>query len=200
MTRRKSAASYNKEICAFCQENKKDNAPHEVRSESMGARIKYVAKNSSDQSLKIRLANLIASEDAKAGVAFDIKYHLPCLISAERSAEPSISQQSQPESDLSLLLSDMEIVEILELELNDSTGKILNMNDINATYINLLEENGVKNLRSDYKKHLTNLIQENIPNVHFNRPDNRAKPMQVLSLQTKEKVISKATASPKLVE
>ena len=93
------------------------------------------------------------------------------MISAERSAESSISQQSQPESDHSLLLSDMEIVEILELELNDSTGKILNMNDINTAYINLLEENGVKNLRSDYKKHLTNLIQENIPNVHFNRPE-----------------------------
>ena len=168
MTRRKSAASYNNELCAFCQENKKDYAPHEVRSESMGVRIKYVAENSSDQSLKIRLANLIASEDAKAGVTFDIKYHLACLISAERSPESSISQQSQPESDISLLLSNMEIVEILELELNDSTGKILNMNDINAAYINLLEENGVKNLRSEYKKHLTNLIKENIPNVHFN--------------------------------
>ena len=94
----------------------------------------------------------------------------------------------------------MEIVEILELELNDSTGKIFNMNDINAAYINLLEENCVKNLRSDHKKHLTNLIKENIPNVHFNRPDDRTKPMQVLSLQTKEKVISKAAASPKLVE
>ena len=58
MTRRKSAASYNKELCAFCQENKKDNAPHEVRSKSMGARTTYVAENSSDQSLKIRRANL----------------------------------------------------------------------------------------------------------------------------------------------
>ena len=151
MTRRKSAASYNKELCTFFQENKKDNARHEARSESMGARIKYVAENSSDQSLKIRLANLIA---AKTGVAFDIKYHLACLISAERSAESSISQQSQQESDLSLLLSDMEIVEILKLELNEYIGKILDMNGIiNAAYINLLEENGVKNLRSDYKKH-----------------------------------------------
>ena len=138
-TRRKSAASYNKELCTFCQENKKDNARHEVRSESMEARIKYFAENSSDQSLKIRLANLIASEDAKTGVAFDIKYHLACLISAERPAESSISQQSEPESDLSLVLSNMETVEILELELNDSIGKILDMNDINAAYINLLE-------------------------------------------------------------
>ena len=47
---------------------------------------------------------------------------------------------------------------------------------------------------------MTNLIQENIPNVHFNRPDDRTKPMQVLSLQTKEKVISKAAASSKVVE
>ena len=118
----------------------------------MGARIKYIAENSSYQSLKIRLAILIASEDTKAGMAFDIKYHLACLISAERAEESSISQQSQPESDISLLLSSMESVEILELELNDSTGKILNMNDINAAYINRLEENGVKNLRSDYRK------------------------------------------------
>ena len=68
-------------------------------------------------------------------MAFDIKYHLACLISVERSAESSVGKQSQPESDLSLLLSDIEIVEILELELNYSTGKILNMNDINAAYI-----------------------------------------------------------------
>ena len=97
ITRRKSAASYNKDLCAFCQENKKDNAPHEVRSESMIARIKYVAENSSDQSLKIRLAHLIASEDAKAEVEFDIKYHHACLISAARFAESSLSQQNQPE-------------------------------------------------------------------------------------------------------
>ena len=30
MTRRKSAASYNNELCSFCQENKKDNAPHKL--------------------------------------------------------------------------------------------------------------------------------------------------------------------------
>ena len=90
MTRRKSAASYKKELCVFCQENKTENAPHEVRPASMGARIKYVAVNSLDQSLKIRLAHLI------------------------------------------------------------------------ATYINRLEENGVKNLRSDYKNHLTNWIQGNM--------------------------------------
>ena len=48
MTRRKSAASYNNGLCAFCQENKKDSASYEVRSESMGAQIKYVAENSSD--------------------------------------------------------------------------------------------------------------------------------------------------------
>ena len=79
---------------------RKGNATHEVRSESMEARIKYVAENSSDQSLKIRLAHLIASEEAKAVVAFDIKYHLACLVSAERSAESSISQQNQPDQTL----------------------------------------------------------------------------------------------------
>ena len=40
----------------------------------------------------------------------------------------------------------------------------------------------------------------NIQNAHFNRPDDKTKPMQILSLQTKEKIISKAAASSKLVE
>ena len=44
------------------------------------------------------------------------------------------------------------------------------------------------------------MIQENIPNLHFNRPHDRTNPVQVLSLQTEEKVISKAAASLKLVE
>ena len=43
-------------------------------------------------------------------------------------------------------------VEILEHNLNDSMAKIPNMNEINIAYINFLEENGVENLRSDYKK------------------------------------------------
>ena len=57
--------------------------------------------------------HLIASKDAKAGVAFDIKYHLACLISTERSTHSSVSQLSQTESNVNVLLSDMEIVEIL---------------------------------------------------------------------------------------
>ena len=63
MTRRKSAASYNKELCAFCQENKKDNAPHEVRSESMGARIKYVA----EMKLENQLATVVCKKITEQG-------------------------------------------------------------------------------------------------------------------------------------
>ena len=186
----------------------KGYAVHEVVSENMSVvRIKKVAENSTDQVLKIGLMHLIASEDAKAGVAFDIKYHLACLISAETSTHSSVNQFSQTESILMIvLLSDMEIVEILEQELNDSEAKILNMIEINIAYIgayiiNLLEENGVKNVRSDYKKHLTDLIRENIPNfLHFSWSNDRTKPVQVLSLRTKEKVISKAVTSSTLVE
>ena len=115
-------------------------------SEKMDVRIKKVTENSTDQALKIRLMHLIASKDAKAGVAFHIKYHLTCLISAERSTHSSVSQLNQTESNLNVLLSDTEIVEILKQKLNDSKGKILNMNEINIVYINLLKENDVKHL------------------------------------------------------
>ena len=41
VTRRKSAASHNKELCAFCQE-----------AENMGVKIKKVADNSTDSGSK----------------------------------------------------------------------------------------------------------------------------------------------------
>ena len=44
ITRRKSAASHKKELCAFCQEDKKGYVVHEVMSGNVGVRIKKVAE------------------------------------------------------------------------------------------------------------------------------------------------------------
>ena len=50
--------------------------------------------------LQIRLIHLIASEDTKTSVAFDIRYHLACLISAKRLTHSLVNQLSQTESSL----------------------------------------------------------------------------------------------------
>ena len=52
----------------------------------MGERLKRIVIFSDDELLKIRLINFLESGDPKSGVAYDIKYHLPCLINVERTS------------------------------------------------------------------------------------------------------------------
>ena len=45
--------------------------------------------------------------------------------------------------------------------------------------INILKENKVEGVQNDYKRNLKSLISENIKDIHFNRPSDRTKPMQI---------------------
>ena len=64
-----------------------------------------------------------------------MKYHLPCLVKARRD----IDQSKQPQSvtvNFGQLLSDRQLLDIVETELNDSSKDVvMNMNDIHQMYI-----------------------------------------------------------------
>ena len=64
-----------------------------------------------------------------------MKYHLPCLVNAKRD----IDQSKQPQSatvNCGQLLSDCQLLEIVETELNDSSKDVvMNMNDIHQMYM-----------------------------------------------------------------
>ena len=79
---------------------------------------------------------------------------------------------------------------MLQAELNFSESNIMDMNTVNAAYINILKENKVEGVQNDYKKDLKSLISENIKDIHFNRPSDRTKPMQILSTKTKVQILS----------
>ena len=119
-----------------------------------------------------------------------MKYHLACLVKAYRE----VNKKNKPASSNSSycqVISDLEILEVMELELNSNSGMILNMNDIHTTYVNILEENEFcvpENPK--YKQYLKQLIQDNITDVHFNRPLDKTKPEQVLSTKSKEEAVS----------
>ena len=66
----------------------------------------------------------------------------------------------------------------------------MDMNTVNAAYINIIKENKVEGVQNDYKKNLKSLISENIKDIHFNRPSDRTKPMQILSTKTKVQILS----------
>ena len=50
-------------------------------------------------------------------------------------------------------------------------------------------------VKSDYKEKLKSIITENIPDITFNTPSDRRKPMQTLSTKTKESILSDAAES-----
>ena len=89
--------------------------------ESMGERLKRIVNFSDDELLKIRLINFLESGDPKSGVAYDIKYHLPCLINAERTS--MTTDYPDTCSVLSELISNIEFIEIIQTDLKHSKGK-----------------------------------------------------------------------------
>lgn len=95
-------------------------------------------------------------------------------------------------------LSDVEILDIVETELNDTTrNAAMDMNEINATYVNLLKENNIPVFDNPryHKQYLKQLILDNIPELHLSRPSHKAKPEQVLCTKMKDHMgYSAATA------
>ena len=79
---------------------------------------------------------------------------------------------------------------MLQAELNFSESNNMDMNTVNAAYINIIKENKVEGVQNDYKKNLKSLISENIKDIHFNRPSDRTKPMQIFSTKTKVQILS----------
>ena len=107
----------------------------------MGSQIKTIGLETSNEGLRVRLSNVACSTDPLQSVADDMKYHLSCLVNAKRD----IDQSKQPQSatvNCGQLLSDRQLLDIVETELNDSSKDVvMNMNDIHHMYIELLDEN-----------------------------------------------------------
>ena len=100
----------------------------------MGIQIKTIGLDTSNEGLRVRLSNVACSSDQPQSVSYDMKYHLPCLVNAKRD----IDQSKQPQSatvNCGQLLSDRQLLEIVETELNDSSKDVvMNMNDIHLMY------------------------------------------------------------------
>ena len=112
---------------------------HDVTTENVGSQLIKVGQETNNSSLQARLSNLVASEDPLSAVSYDMKYHLACSVKANRE----VNKKNKPTSSnysYCQVISDLEILEVMELELNSNSGIILNMNDIHTTYVNIFEE------------------------------------------------------------
>ena len=93
-------------------------------------------------------------------------------------------------------VSDIEIVNIMELELNDPSHKIF---DMNSTYQKLLLPNGMPEdeIKLNYKRYLKDRLLKNVPNVKFVKNKNPSKPEEVCSEITQGQAIDIALSKNK---
>ena len=71
--------------------------------------------------------------------------------------------------DYSIILADVEIIRFIESKFEENENNALDMSKLNELYKNTLNENGKKYdvINKNYKKHLKNVIHENIEGVVF---------------------------------
>ena len=159
----------------FCQKDKADKL-HNVSNENMGAQLKAIGQETDNKLLKVRLSNIIGTSDLLTAVAEDMKYHLLYLSHAKRDIEKAHKTESQRVTKQhiisSQLVSDVEILHMVEPEINDSgISSTLNMTQIEHSYIGMLESNGFALPNSPrYKPYQKQLILGNGSDVHFTRP------------------------------
>ena len=135
-----------------------------------------VSEKLPDKSLFTRLNSIASAKDA---VANDVLYHNLCWASIKQKA---LNKREKIE-DYSIILADIEIIRFIESKFEENKNNALDMSKLNELYKNILNENGKKyeDISKNYKKHLTNIIHENIEEVVFVRPKQKNKADQLIS-------------------
>ena len=168
-------------MCVICQEDKPDKLQN-VKTKTMGVQLNAIGQQTNNELLKVRLSNVVGSSDPLTAFAEDMKYHLLCLMNTEQEIDKA-NRPPKQNIIFKQFVSDLKILNMVETEINDPSERpALNMNDIEQSYIGLLNANGFTLPNSPkYKPYLKKLILENIASVHFNRPPDKTKPEQILS-------------------
>ena len=91
---------------------------------NMGAQLKAIGQKTNNELLKVRLSNVVGSSDLLTAVAEDMKYHLLCLSHAKRDIEKA-NRPPKQQVNFSRLVSDLEILDMVETEINDPPRVLL---------------------------------------------------------------------------
>ena len=104
--------------------------------------------------------------DPSDAVANDVQYHFRCWIYGQQKAVPK-TEYSYSDSNQSNVTADIEIINIVKCALNYPSETVLIMYNVNTTYVDILQDNNQGNIQLNYKRHLNELLLQNIPNIEF---------------------------------
>ena len=177
---RSQAIPYSRDLCVICQSV--GGKTHNVEYMKTGVKMFEVAKELSDQGFYRRLNSI---PDATDAVANDVKYHLRCWVNAQRKLKKSDIQELD---NIAQVVSDIEITNIVECEINNSEHPVLNMSEINECYKALLRQNGEAEdlIKDNYKRYLKLLINQNISSAMFMKSPRVNEPERVCSKGVQE--------------
>ena len=106
-----------------------------------------------------------------------VAYKRDCVKSSVDSDEVGISDEAKLR-----LIADLEIIDVVKL--------VINMNEIQDTYLDILRGLGYCiPEKPKYKKYLKKLILENLEEVHFNKPWRKTEAEQVMSTRVSQVAI-----------
>ena len=176
---RSKSEPYIKTKCIICQEDKRNEKLHQVEFKATGDRMLAVATQLVDKSFFRRLNTISITNDAIANVL----YHNLCWPKEKKKVQPKTL--NEPENDRKTL-SEIELVKYVESYICDPSLPILDMNQVDSIYQDILIENGenAENLAKYYKRNLKELIKENITTAVFIKSKLANKPDQIISEAT----------------
>ena len=136
-TFRSQAAIFKKDRYIICQEE--NWKIHKVSYKTTGPKMLAVAKKLEYKLLFLRLNQIPNAEDA---IANDVQYHRMCWVLAQRKANIEASSPQELE-DINRVVADIEIINMVEGFLQNSSDIVLDMKSLNFAYNNMLEETHV---------------------------------------------------------
>lgn len=187
---RSRSTGYDRTSCIICQENEGDL--HNAMSKAVGEKMFNVAKLLPEKGFFLRLNSIPNAKDA---VANDVKYHLRCWVEAQRKVKKTESDNSGHDEDLSRILADIDIINMVDTSIRENSNEFLTMNEINEAYNEFIDNE--HNNKGNYKSYLKELIQRNVKNVSFTRPNARNAPERVCSKKTVSCMIENEATSKK---
>ena len=144
-----------------------------------------VSEKLPDKSFFRRLNSIPKADDA---VASNFVYHDICWIRAKRETAP----ETVVTENFVKTLSDIELLNLIELRFLTKPREMIEMNEINRIYKSILLENGMENeeLSENYKKHLKELLKTNLKDLVFVQSKQRNQPENVMMDKTHVQAVS----------
>lgn len=186
---RSSTATYDKQLCFFCQTHDDKQPVHAIQTESRGKQLSEFVKSCDNDLYKVFLSSAIRQEDA---LSIDVQYHRACWTKYVVRAQGIQTKEKGSDVQENKIAADVEFLNLIKGLL--SKGKILSLDDAHQTYSNILNDHFCN--WSPCRKTVRQFLIDHIDDLEFIRAFQRNKPDRFCLSAAKVAAIEAALNKP----